>query len=68
MTSKNWSPMYLAYCRAHGIDPAVTMVRASSITTWIRAEVEKFRVERPDSMDFDGWISSRYPELEAVVP
>jgi hypothetical protein len=65
--SPAWNRRYLAYCRAMGINHLESMVRATDVKYWLSAQADIFRLEAPDSLDFDGWLDSRFPSVEAVA-
>lgn len=67
MTTKSWSRRYLAYCRAHGIDYTNGMALAEDVRVWVASQADIFRREMPGSLDFDGWLSARFPEADAVA-
>lgn len=67
MTASAWSFRYLAYCRAHGIDATDAVVRATDVRHWLAGQADIFRLEMPDGLDFDGWLSRRFPSPEAVA-
>ena len=68
MTSTTWSRRYLAYLRAHEIDPRERVeIKATEVQAWIAAQARLFRSAHPESLDFDGWLDKRFPEPSEVA-